>query len=119
MLNGRPCRFPALDVETPIRRLSAPGSRGMALLRLAAGHPLAAESGLVLLLNPDPQQPVSLAGERLMSETGGLLGQFTDVTPDRAPKTLAPGQAVTLEPLEFRIFEGRRETSTGSRRKSH
>ena len=119
MLNGLRGRFPALDVETPIRRLSAPGSRGVALLRLAAGHPLAAESGLVLLLNPDPQQPVSLAGERLMSETGGLLGQFTDVTPDRAPKTLAPGQPLTLEPLELRIFEGRRETPTGSRRKSH
>jgi starch synthase (maltosyl-transferring) len=86
MLNGLRSRFPALDVKTPIRRLSAPGSRGVALLRLAAGHPLAAESGLVLLLNPDPQQPVSLAGERLMSETGGLFGQFTDVTPDRAPR---------------------------------
>ncbi|HEY8013274.1 MAG TPA: hypothetical protein VIE70_05180, partial [Dongiaceae bacterium] len=28
MLNGLRSRFPALDVETPIRRLSAPGSRG-------------------------------------------------------------------------------------------
>ncbi len=118
MLNGLRSRFPALDVETPIRRLSAPGSRGVALLRLAAGHPLAAESGLVLLLNPEAQQPVSLAGERLMSETGGLLGQFTDVTPDRAPKTLAPGQSLALEPLELRIFEARREASTRSPKKS-
>src|SRR6185436_13232895 len=85
MLNGLRSRFPGLDSETPIRRLSAPGSRGMALLRLAAGHPLAAESGLVLLLNPDPQQPVSLAGERLLVDTGGLFARFADVTPDCAP----------------------------------
>ena len=62
MLNGLRSRFPVLDVETPIRRLSAPGSRGVALLRLAAGHP-AAESGLVLLLNSDGHRPVALAGE--------------------------------------------------------
>ena len=109
-LNGLRRRFPALDVETSIRRLSAPGSPGMALLRLAGGHPLAAESGLVLLLNADVRQPVSLAGERLFSETGGMLGRFVDVTPDCAPKTLAPGQVLTLEPLELRIFEGRRAT---------
>ena len=80
------------DADSPAERPGQPVAwRCFAWPR---GHPLAAESGLVLLLNPDAQQPVSLAGERLFSETGGMLGRFVDVTPDRAPKTLAPGQAL-------------------------
>jgi starch synthase (maltosyl-transferring) len=112
-LNALRARCPALDIEMPIRRLSAPDGDHVALFRLAAGHVLAAERGYVLLLNPDRWRTVTVAGESLYGDTGGLLGDFSDITPDRAPKNLAPGQAVILEPLELRIFEGRRDLAVG------
>ena len=108
-LNALRARCPELDVETPIQRLSAPGDHHVALFRPAAGHVLGAERGYVLLLNPDPGRTVSVAGEQLYGETGGMLGRFSDVTPDRAPKSFAPGETLTLEPLELRLFEGRRD----------
>ena len=52
---------------------------------------------------------MSVRGEQLYGETGGMLGRFADVTPDRAPKSFAPGETLTLEPLELRLFEGRRD----------
>lgn len=108
-LNALRSQCPAFDIETPIRRLSAPDGDHVALFRLPAGHVLAAERGYVLLLNPDRRRTVTVAGESLYGDTGGLLGDFADITPDRAPKILAPGQPVILEPLEMRIFEGHRE----------
>ncbi|HEX6119062.1 MAG TPA: maltotransferase domain-containing protein [Dongiaceae bacterium] len=99
---------PAFNREGEQRRITAAGSRVVALLRLAGGHPIESQSCAVTLINPDRQATHSIAVGPLLSETGGLFGHFTDVTPMAAPIAFDPSGKVTLEPLGIRVFRGER-----------
>nr|WP_284735604.1 maltotransferase domain-containing protein [Dongia deserti] len=99
---------PALNCEGQQRRITAPGSPVIGLLRLAGGHPIDSDGCAIILLNPDRQTSHAIAIGPLLTETGGLFGRFTDVTPLSAPLTLHPGDSITLEPLSARVFRGER-----------
>ncbi|MEZ5833470.1 MAG: maltotransferase domain-containing protein [Dongiaceae bacterium] len=101
---------PALNAEGQQRRITAPGNPVIGLLRLAGGHPVGADSCAIILLNPDEQCSHDIAIAPLIAETGGLFGKFTDVTPQSTQLDFAPGDVITLEPLEARIFRGERMT---------
>jgi starch synthase (maltosyl-transferring) len=99
---------PAFNREGQQRRITAPGSPIIGLLRLTGGHPIDSEGCAIVLLNPDKQSTHSIAVAPLLNETGGLFGRFTDVTPLSAPLALHPGDSITLEPLSARVFRGER-----------
>ena len=107
-LNTLRARHAGLDIETPVRRISAPGGQCVALLRLAGGHPLAADEAFLMVLNADPLRALSMEPGCLLSETGGLLGPFVDETPCRVPMGFEPGRPLVFEPLELRFFHARR-----------
>ena len=99
---------PALNREGQQRRITAPYSPIVGLLRLTGGHPIDSDGCAIVLLNPDRQLAHSIAIGPLLNETGGLFGHFTDVTPLSTPLAFHAGDSVTLEPLSARVFRGER-----------
>jgi starch synthase (maltosyl-transferring) len=99
---------PAFNREGEQRRITAPGSPIVGLLRLTGGHPIASEGCAVILINPDRQAAHSIAVAPLFSEAGGPFGHFTDVTPMTAPVAFDPSGTIMLEPLGIRVFRGER-----------
>jgi starch synthase (maltosyl-transferring) len=99
---------PALNREGQQRRITAPGSPIIGLLRLTGGHPIESDGCAIVLLNPDTRSSHSIALGPLLNETGGLFGHFTDVTPLSTPAAPHPGDSITLEPLGARVFRGER-----------
>ena len=74
-------RTEALTVAGPLRRVSAPNGRVVALLRMNAGSPLASTSAALTLINPDQGRPDGIDLGPLLTATGGRIERFTDVTP--------------------------------------
>ncbi|HEV8261773.1 MAG TPA: maltotransferase domain-containing protein [Burkholderiales bacterium] len=99
---------PALNREGEQRRITAPASPLVGLLRLTGGHPVISDGCAIVLINPDRQASHSTPIAPLLAETGGLFDRFTDVTPMAAPVAFDPMESVTLEPLSIRVFQGER-----------
>ncbi|WP_207460298.1 maltotransferase domain-containing protein [Azospirillum sp. SYSU D00513] len=95
---------PSLNVEGPQWRLTAPHNPVMGLVRTVNGG---AEGASVLLLNPDENRPHPVDPGPLLTGTGGLFGDFEDVTPEAVPLALEPGAPLTLRPMELRVFRAR------------
>lgn len=105
-VNALKARLPALNVEGPQRRVTAPGGPVVGLLRRANGP----DAGCTLLLvNPDEARTYALDPGPLLAAGGGHFDRFTDVTPEAAAMPLEPGRPLDLKPLELRLFEGRVE----------
>ena len=104
---------PAFNREGEQRRITAPGSPIVGLLRLTGGHPVGSEGCAITLINPDRQLAHSIPVARLLAETGGPFGHFTDVTPMTAPIALDPSGTIMLEPLGIRVFRGERVAHRG------
>ena len=107
-INALKAAIPAANVEGAARLLSAPGAPYLALLRIDAGHPIAAKSALLVLANPG-NEAVSLDAASILARTGGVFGPFLDRTPGGTPPvTLEPGQPLLLGPREMRVFTSER-----------
>src|SRR4030095_4637084 len=99
---------PALNREGQQRRITAPGSPVVGLLRLSGGHPVESDSCAIFLLNPDRQRTHTIQIAPLLAETGGLFDHFADVTPLATPLHFQPGESIALDPLAARVFRGDR-----------
>lgn len=107
-INELKARIPAANLEGAARLLSAPGAPYLALLRIDAGHPIAAKSALLVLANPG-EEALSLDTASLLARTGGVFAPFLDRTPGGTPPvTLEPGQSLLLGPREMRVFTSER-----------
>jgi starch synthase (maltosyl-transferring) len=106
-VNAMKAAVPALNEEGPQRRFTAPSAPLVGLLRETRDG---GECALVLI-NPDAECSHALDGGRLLAAAGGLYSRFTDVTPETSPAELTPGQMLTLDPLEARVFRGEGEAA--------
>ena len=106
-INRLKAAIPAANVEGAGQLLSAPDADHLALLRLDAGHPLAARSALLVLANPGAEA-VTVAASPLLARTGGVFGPFLDRTPDAVPLALLADVSVTLGPGDVRVFTAER-----------
>ncbi|KQP07197.1 alpha-amylase [Methylobacterium sp. Leaf99] len=110
-INKLRAELPAANVEGAQARISAPDAAFVALLRFDTGHGASARSAVLVLHNPGTV-PVAVDAAPLVARTGGMLGTFTDRTPDVAPIAFTPGISVDLQPGEVRILSASRETVT-------
>ncbi|MDY0881626.1 maltotransferase domain-containing protein [Dongia soli] len=108
-VNRMKATVPALNVEGYQRRITAPAAPVVGLLRLSGGHVAEAEECALLLFNPDRQASHEVAIGPLFNETGGYFSDFTDVTPFATETTFSPAEVLNLEPLEARIYRGRKK----------
>jgi starch synthase (maltosyl-transferring) len=91
----------ALNVETPIRRATAPDADVVGLVRRGAKG----GGDAVILLNPDPDADLAIDGGPLLFATDSRTGRLNDVTPLARPLAPEPGRPFVLAPLEVRIFQ--------------
>lgn len=107
-VNAMKAETPSLNVEGPQRRVTAPHSPVMGLIRTVDGADLDGPDGCsVLVVNPDEMRSHPIDPGALLAETGGGFEGFEDVTPDSVPQPFEPGRPLTLRPLEMRIFRAR------------
>ena len=97
---------PVLASGSAPRRVTAPNGRVVALLRLDAGHPLAARHAALTVINPDPSRADGVDFGPLLTAAGGRISSFADATPGTAPLPFVAGTPLTLEPLGVRVFTG-------------
>jgi len=108
---------PVLSVEGPQRRVSAPGSPVVALVRTDDGDARSATGAAVTVLNPDRGRTLGLDPGRIFAETGGRFDRIRDVTPGAEPILFEPGAPMTLAPEEARVFVCDRPRLHGARSK--
>ncbi len=109
-VNAMKAATPSLNVEGPQRRITAPHSPVLGLMRRMDGAALdgpaldGPDGCSILLLNPDETRSHSIDPGPLLAATGGGFGAFEDVTPQAEPLPFLPGTPLTLRPLELRVF---------------
>jgi starch synthase (maltosyl-transferring) len=104
-VNAMKASIPALNVEGPQRRLTAPHSSVVGLCRWGTDG----EDAAILVVNADERAAHEVDPGHLVSGSGGVFDGFEDVTPQARAKSLEPGRMLELEPLELRVFRGSRE----------
>ncbi len=108
-VNGMRAACPALNVEGVQRKITAPHSPVVGLLRLSGGDLPSSEAAVIVLINPDPGRAWGVDPGPLLGQVGGRISAFEDVTPAAAAALFEPGQPITLEPLQLRIFRSQAE----------
>lgn len=104
-VNAMKAATPALNVEGPQRRITAPHSAVLGLMRTVDGAALDRPDGCaILLLNPDENRSHTIDPGPLLAATGGGFRDFEDVTPEADALPFDPGAPLTLRPLELRVF---------------
>jgi starch synthase (maltosyl-transferring) len=106
-VNGLKASGPALARPRPQRRITAPGARVLGLMRIDTGSVATAGAAEILLVNPDPGRADGLDPGDLLMAAGGRFARLAEVTPGLAAKEATPGRALTLDPLEIRLFSAR------------
>ncbi|MBL27597.1 MAG: alpha-amylase [Rhodospirillaceae bacterium] len=106
-VNAMKATTPALNVEGPAARITAPDNPVVGLLRVAGAEPRTSDEAAILLIHRHGGGSEGVDPGPLLAETGGRLDRFDDVTPDAEPMPFTPGHPVTLGPLEARLFRGR------------
>jgi len=102
-------KAPALNVEGPQRKITAPHSPVVGLLRLSDGDVQASDDAAIVLINPDPARLQGIDPGPLINQAGGRISAFEDITPDGPALPFEPGAPISLEPLSLRIFRGHAE----------
>ena len=105
-VNRMKAATPALNVEGPQKRVTAPHSPVVGLLRLSGGDVASSDDAAIVLINPDPARLHGIDPGPLINQAGGRIGRFEDVTPDGQALPFEPGQPISLEPLTLRVFRG-------------
>lgn len=105
-VNRLKAAIPALGVEGPTRRLTAPHAPVVALLRTMGGRDEAywGTGAALILLNPDPVHTHTVDLETILRESGLAQVELRDVTPNAAPIGAEPGARPALRPLEARVL---------------
>jgi starch synthase (maltosyl-transferring) len=106
-VNALKASVPALNAEGPQRRVTSPHSPVVALARWSPDG----DDSIVMVVNPDEVRSHSIDPGPLLAATGGGCDGFSDATPQLAPRPFLPGHALSLEPLELRVFHGRSQAS--------
>ncbi len=106
-INRLKAEIPAANLEGAEYQISAADAHYLALLRLDAGHMLAATEAVLILANPG-SAVVSIDAGTLLARTGGVLGPFIDRTPGVVPLVVDPCCPVLLGPYEVRILVAER-----------
>ena len=99
-VNRMKAATPALNVEGPQKRVTAPHSPVVGLLRLSGGD--VAVVGGRRDRADQPRSRRACAGSipgPLINQAGGRIGGFEDVTPDGPALPFEPGRPISLEPL--------------------
>jgi starch synthase (maltosyl-transferring) len=100
---------PALNVEGPQKKVTAPHSPVVGLLRLSGGDVVSSDDAAIVLINPDPARLQGVDPGPLINQAGGRIGGFQDVTPDGRAVPFEPGRPVSMEALSLRVFRGHAE----------
>jgi starch synthase (maltosyl-transferring) len=98
--------LPALNIEGKQKRVTMSSVPILGLLRLGGAHELMADEGAVVLINTDEKASHTIEAGPIVAQSGGKLASFSDVTPGMAAERLEPGRALSLGPLEARVFRG-------------
>ena len=106
-VNRLRAELPTPNVEGAQSSIAGPDSPIVALLRIDAGHPVAASHATLVLFNPG-EAPREIAIAPLFSRMGGLFGPLRDVSPGSGPATIEPEATLTLAPLAVRILSAAR-----------
>ncbi|HYZ26498.1 MAG TPA: maltotransferase domain-containing protein, partial [Geminicoccaceae bacterium] len=105
-INRMKAATPALNVEGPQRKVTAPHSPVVGLLRLSGGDVVSSDDAAIVLINPDPARLQGIDPGHLINQAGGRIGAFEDVTPDGPALPFAPGHPISMKPLSLRVFRG-------------
>jgi starch synthase (maltosyl-transferring) len=105
-INRMKAATPALNVEGPQRKVTAPHSPVVGLLRLSGGDVVSSDDAAIVLINPDPARLQGIDPGHLINQAGGRIGVFEDVTPNGPALPFEPGQPISMEPLSLRVFRG-------------
>jgi starch synthase (maltosyl-transferring) len=108
-VNRMKAATPALNVEGPQKKITAPHSPVVGLLRLSGGDVAASDDAAITLINPDAARLQGVDPGPLTNRAGGRISRFEDVTPDGPALPFEPGQPLSLDPLSLRIFRGHAE----------
>jgi starch synthase (maltosyl-transferring) len=108
-VNRMKAAAPALNVDGPQARITAPQQPIIGLRHLSGGDLAASEDAAIVLINADPARPWGIDPGALINQCGGRISQFEEVTPARPPAAFEPGRPIGLEPLSLRVFRGRAE----------
>ena len=84
---------PALNREGAQRKITAPNSPVVGLLRLSGGDLPSSEDAAIVLVNPDPARAWGVDPGPLLGQVGGRISDFEDVTPEAPPLPLRAGPA--------------------------
>ncbi len=106
-INRLKAELACANVEGASRKLSAVDAPYLALLRIDAGHVVAARSAILLLANPG-SSAVRIEPGAVLSNTGGVFGPFVDRTPGEVPIVFGPGSPAMLGRGEVRILVAER-----------
>ncbi len=109
-------RSAAFASRGPLRRVSAPGTGAVALLRLAAESPLTAEGALLGLFDPDPVSAHGVAAGPILRAAGGRIGTFRKILPGGEGEILDPAAPPSLPPLGWSLWWGEAEVPKVRRR---
>ncbi len=107
-INRLKAELPVANVEGAEYKISASDAPYLALLRLDAGHALAANAALLILANTGATA-VTVESGAILGRTGGMLGPFIDRTPGAVPLVFEPCNPVLLGPREVRILVAQRD----------
>ena len=105
-VNRMKAATPALNVEGPQSKVTAPHNPVVGLLRLSGGDVASSEDAAIVLINPDPARLHGIDPGPLINQAGGRIGRFEDVTPDGPALPFEPGRPISMEPLRLRVFRG-------------
>lgn len=112
-LNALRDEHPSLSAPLSANRFTAVDHPVVGLVRYDRGHPVAAENGMMLLLNRDTERTHVFDLSLAQREAGGRLNRFVDVTPESPPEKVMGHLA--LRPLEARFLHASREHKAGRR----
>ncbi|MDB5558297.1 MAG: hypothetical protein JWQ36_1231, partial [Enterovirga sp.] len=106
-INRLKAELATANLEGAESKISAADAPYLALLRLDAGHAMAANEAILIVANPG-RTMVTVDPGALLARTGGMLGPFIDRTPGLVPLVFDPCCPVMLGPHEVRILVAER-----------
>ncbi|MFN4088721.1 MAG: maltotransferase domain-containing protein, partial [Alphaproteobacteria bacterium] len=106
-VNRAKAATPALRTEGLQIRVTAPHAPVVGLARFDRADSRIATDATLLVINPDPAREHGCEVGPLVAAMGGRFGSFDETTPGSAGGAFAPGDVLTLRPMEARLLHAR------------